>query len=182
MEAMFQTWKSTVLKKDLHLGPIGSFYCECTQNNSAFDDSSIIVVASKLKCTSKQLHSFLHIVLFSIKSSFPFSCCVILSQVFFPHIICTSPFNKHYFHATNLKNINLKIYLNENTMFKIDYENISKLFSIFIKYSFKILLFHNIKKKKHLFNVTCFIKYICQDFWRVVFLHRSKYLTGCTIV
>jgi hypothetical protein len=30
MEAMFQTWKNTVLKKDLHLGPIGSFFYECT--------------------------------------------------------------------------------------------------------------------------------------------------------
>lgn len=117
-----------------------------------------------------------------VKSSFPFSCHVFLSQVFLPHIICTSPFNKHYFHATKFLEINLKIYLNENIMFKIDYENISKLFSNFIKYSFKILLFHNIKKIKNLFNGTCFIKYICQDFWRVVFLHRSKYLSGCTIV
>jgi hypothetical protein len=33
MEAMFQTWKSLVLKKDMHLGPTRSFYCECTQNN-----------------------------------------------------------------------------------------------------------------------------------------------------
>jgi hypothetical protein len=176
------------------------FYCECTQNNSAFDDNLIIVAASKLNCISKQLHSFLHITmsklncmskqlhsflhiaLFLVKSSFPFSCHVFSSQVFFLHIICTSPFNKHYFHATNLKKINLKKYLNENRMFKIDYENISKLFSIFIKYSFKILLFYKILKKKHLFNVTCFIKYICQDFWRVVFLHRSKYLSGCTSV
>jgi hypothetical protein len=30
MEAMFQTWKNLVLKKDLHLGPIGFFYYECT--------------------------------------------------------------------------------------------------------------------------------------------------------
>jgi len=25
MEAMFQTWKNTILRKDLHLRPIGSF-------------------------------------------------------------------------------------------------------------------------------------------------------------
>jgi hypothetical protein len=30
MEAIFQTWKNIVFKKDLHMGPIGSFYCECT--------------------------------------------------------------------------------------------------------------------------------------------------------
>jgi len=30
MEAMFQTWKNIVLRKDLHLGSTGSFYCECT--------------------------------------------------------------------------------------------------------------------------------------------------------
>ncbi len=145
MEAMFQTWKSTILRKDLHTGPIGSFPYECNQKNSAFDDSLINVVASKLNCISMQLCSFLHIVLFLVKSSFPFSCCVFLSQVFSPRIICASPFNRHYFHATNLK-----IYLNENRMFKIDYENISKLFSIFIKYSFNILLFHNINLKKSL--------------------------------
>jgi hypothetical protein len=32
MEIMFQNWKSTVLTKDLHLTPIGAFYCECTLN------------------------------------------------------------------------------------------------------------------------------------------------------
>ncbi len=31
MEAMFQTWKNIVLRKDLHSRPIGSFYYECTQ-------------------------------------------------------------------------------------------------------------------------------------------------------
>jgi hypothetical protein len=30
MEAMFQIWKNIVFRNDLHLGPIGSFYCECT--------------------------------------------------------------------------------------------------------------------------------------------------------
>jgi hypothetical protein len=30
MEAMFQTWKNIVLRKDMHLGPIDSFYYECT--------------------------------------------------------------------------------------------------------------------------------------------------------
>jgi hypothetical protein len=31
MEAMFQTWKNIIFKKDLHLGPTSSFYCECNQ-------------------------------------------------------------------------------------------------------------------------------------------------------
>jgi len=31
MEAMFQTWKNIVFKQDLHLGPISSFYYECSQ-------------------------------------------------------------------------------------------------------------------------------------------------------
>jgi hypothetical protein len=30
MEAMFQTWKNIVFKKEVHLGAIGSFNCECT--------------------------------------------------------------------------------------------------------------------------------------------------------
>jgi len=30
MEAMFQTWKNIIFKKDLHLGPTSSFYYECT--------------------------------------------------------------------------------------------------------------------------------------------------------
>jgi len=30
IEAMFQTWKNIILRKDLHLGPISSFYRECT--------------------------------------------------------------------------------------------------------------------------------------------------------
>jgi hypothetical protein len=30
METMFQTWKNIILKKDLHLGPTNSFYCEFT--------------------------------------------------------------------------------------------------------------------------------------------------------
>lgn len=130
------------------MGPTSSFYCECTQSNLAFDDNLIIVVASKLNCISKHLCFFLHIVLFLVKSSFPFSCRVFLTQVFFLHIICTAPFTRRYFHATTLKKIKLKIYLNENRKFKIDYENISKLTSIFIKFSFKIFLFHNIQKKK----------------------------------
>jgi hypothetical protein len=36
-----------------------------------------------------------------------------------------------------------------------DYENISKIFSIFIKYSFNIVLFHNIWKKILLFHMFC---------------------------
>jgi hypothetical protein len=30
MEAMVQTWKNIVLRKDLHLGPTNSFNCGCT--------------------------------------------------------------------------------------------------------------------------------------------------------
>ncbi len=34
MEAMFQTWKYIILKKDLHLGATSSFHCECTLNTN----------------------------------------------------------------------------------------------------------------------------------------------------
>jgi len=51
MDAMFQTWKNIVLKKDMHLGPICSFYYECTHTLR----SMIIHVLFNMISTPKNL-------------------------------------------------------------------------------------------------------------------------------
>ncbi len=45
---------------------------------------------------------------------------------------------------------------------RVDYKSIFKIFLIFMKYSFNLLLFHSMSKKS--LSLSCFTKYTKKDF------------------